>query len=250
MFCYQISNFFIYSFSHSIIGQECHIMKDFLYTTSPKFTPVPTIKTLSDDAINLIFKYLSPRDLLKLSMTGNTIKQMISMDRILWSILYNNNSNMMSMANLYQLMTKRAIYPPDEMRILRLAGNFADMSPTCRPTRQMSSYLGRQAKCHDTEHHCRRNKCRQLYGTTTNKYQNPLHQHDDGINSCPMQSTPVQSGQTPAAIYSPRPPLSTGVPGVASALLQGRQNGVVVMMRFRFFLSCATSLCFYRNVLL
>ena len=45
-----------------------------------------------------------------------------------------------------------------------------------------------------------------------------------------MQSTLVQSGQTPAAIYSPRPPLSTGVPAVASALLQGRQNGVVVMM--------------------
>ena len=43
-----------------------------------------------------------------------------------------------------------------------LAGNFADMSPTCRPTRQMSSYLGRQAKCHDTEHHCRRNKCRHV----------------------------------------------------------------------------------------
>lgn len=121
MFCYQISNFFIYSISHSIIGQECHIMKDFLYTTSPNCTPAPTIKTLDDDAVNLIFRYLSPRDLLKLAMTGNTIKQMISMDRILWSILYSNNSNMMSMANLYQLMTKRAIYPPDEMRILRIA---------------------------------------------------------------------------------------------------------------------------------
>ena len=61
-------------------------------------------------------------------------------------------------------------------------------------------------------------------------YQNPLYQHDDGSNSGPMQSMSVQSGQTPAAIYSPRPPLSTGVAGVASALLQGRQNGVVVMM--------------------
>ena len=50
-----------------------------------------------------------------------------------------------------------------------------------------------------------------------------------------MQSTSVQSGQTPAAIYSPRPPLSTGVPGVASALLQGRQNGVVVICDFDFF---------------
>jgi len=121
MFCYQISNFFIHSISHSIIGQECHITKDFLYTTSPKCTPAPTIKTLDDDAINLIFRYLSPRDLLKLAMTGKTIKQMISMDRILWSILYSNKSNMISMANLYQLMTKRAIYPPDEMRILRIA---------------------------------------------------------------------------------------------------------------------------------
>ena len=67
------------------------------------------------------------------------------------------------------------------------------------------------------------------------KYQNSLYQHNDGIKEGPMQSTLVQSGQTPAAIYSPRPPLSTGVPGVASALLQGRQNGVVVMMWCRFF---------------
>ena len=32
-----------------------------------------------------------------------------------------------------------------------LVVNYGDMSATCLPTRQMSSYLGRQAKCHDTE---------------------------------------------------------------------------------------------------
>ena len=32
-----------------------------------------------------------------------------------------------------------------------IAVNYGNMSATCLPTRQMSSYLGRQAKCHDTE---------------------------------------------------------------------------------------------------
>ena len=141
----------------------------------------------------------------------------------------------------------------------------ADMSATCRRNSQLSGRglpswegpvlltYGSHRWCRwqsSWTHHCRRNKCR-LCNTVPllTNYTPAQPLPNDGINSGPMQPTSVQSRQTPAAIYSPRPPLSTDVADVASALSQGRQSGVEVMMWCGFFCLVHT-LCFYRRRML
>ena len=80
------------------------------------------ITYLSSDDWTRVLEYLSPRDLLHLSVVNKSIRGVISNDlRVIILVgMLNGGRSMKSLENLYYLMNTRSIYIPNPLRILRI----------------------------------------------------------------------------------------------------------------------------------